>query len=120
MCEGCARGVCGCVRACSCLDKEEVDEGLLRDEALVLLGEEALLEEQLGPPGLHPERLGAAVDGRADLVDLRVLVEQVVQAALHLARRGGRVCEGARGRVQGCARASKGVHGGAKGCAVCV
>lgn len=95
MCEGCARGVCGCVRACSCLDKEEVDEGLLRDEALVLLGEEALLEEQLGPPGLHPERLGAAVDGRADLVDLRVLVEQVVQAALHLARRGGRVCEGA-------------------------
>ena len=65
----------GGVRAGSCLDEEEVDEGFLRDEALVLLGEEALLEEQLGPFVLHPERLGAAVDGRADLVDLRVLVE---------------------------------------------
>ena len=111
MCEGCARRVCGCVRACSCLDKEEVDEGLLRDETLVLLGEEALLEEQLGPPVLHPERLGAAVDGRADLVDLRVLVEQVVRAALHLVRRavGGcvRACEG----VQGGARSGEGVRG---------
>ena len=40
-----------------CLDEEEVDVGLLRDKALVVLRVEELLEEQLRSLILHAERL---------------------------------------------------------------
>ena len=43
------------------LDKEEMDEGLLGDKALVVLGEEIFFEEELGATLFNAERLGAAV-----------------------------------------------------------
>ena len=67
---GCVVGyVRACVRECSCLDEEEVDEGLLGHQPLVLLGEEVLFEEELRAALLHAQRLGARVGRAADLAD---------------------------------------------------
>ena len=52
-------GVCGAGRGAARLDEEEMNVGLLGDEALVVLGEEELLEEQLRrlhPRGVQGER----------------------------------------------------------------
>ena len=66
------------------LDEEEVDERLVGNEPLVLLGEEELLEEKLRTLVLDAQRLGARVLPKPDLRDQRLLVQKVVRAALYL------------------------------------
>ena len=72
----------------TCLNVEEVDEGLLFYQTLVVLGEQELLEQELGPPVPYPE-LRTRVCGCLDFRDLSVFVEEKVSSALNLVQSEG-------------------------------
>lgn len=66
------------------LDKEQMSVCLLGDELLVILSVEELLKQEAWPLVLHAKRFCARVDGGADVIHHRILVQQVVSASVDL------------------------------------